>query len=189
MTTTPDNQPQRQRRIKLINRDFQIGLIVKFILANAAILAIFSAAMYLFLRDEVQTNLQSAHVVYRTVGAMLLPIVLTLSLLVLALLSVTIVFVVLYASHRIAGPMYRFHHALRELAEGNLKALTRIREDDQLGEVAMALQSARDRWAGDVGQLRQLAAQLGESLPSGDAGASARKKLDEVKALLDGYRT
>jgi methyl-accepting chemotaxis protein len=186
MTTTPDQRPQR--RIKLINRDFQVGLILKFIVANAAILAVFGLAMYLFLRGEIQSNLQSAHATYRTVGDMLLPIVLTLSLLVLAIISVTIVFVVLYASHRIAGPMYRFHHALRELADGNLKALTRIREDDQLGEVAMALQSARDRWAGDVGQLRQLSAQLGTMLPSGEAGAPLRKQLDAIEAVLVGYR-
>jgi methyl-accepting chemotaxis protein len=189
MTTIRENRPQHQRRTKFIDRDFQVGLILKFILANTAILAIFGATMYLFLRAEIQSNLQSAHASYRTMGAMLLPIVLTLTLLVLAILSVAIVFVVLYASHRIAGPMYRFHHVLREMGEGNLDVLTRIRENDQLGEVAMALQGARDRWANDVGQLRQLTGELGALLPTGEVGVPLRRKLDEVLAFLARYRT
>jgi methyl-accepting chemotaxis protein len=188
MTIAPEKQPQQRRRIKLINRDFQIGLIVKFIVANATVLALFGAVMYLFLRGEIQSNLQSAHATYRTVGAMLLPIVMTLSLLVLAILSVSIVFVVLYASHRIAGPMYRFHHALLEMADGNLKALTRIREDDQLGEVAVALETVRERWSGDVASLRQVTDSVVALLRDNAPAATVREKVSEAEAILDRYR-
>jgi methyl-accepting chemotaxis protein len=187
MTTTPENRPYKPRKIKLINRDFQIGLMIKFVLANAAILVLFGAVMYLFLHGEIESNLQSAHATYRTLGAMLLPIILTLSLLILAILSITIVFVILYASHRIAGPMYRFHQALGELGNRNLKALTRIREDDQLAEISTALESVRDRWAGDIAQLRRLAAELRERIPAGEAGEAARRNLGEMQSLLDSY--
>jgi hypothetical protein len=187
MTTTPENRPHQPRRIKLINRGFQIGLMIKFLLANAAVLVLFGGVMYLFLHAEIESNLQSAHATYRTLGEMLFPIILTLSLLILAILSVTIVFVILYASHRIAGPMYRFHHALSELGNRNLKALTRIREDDQLVEISTALEAVRDRWSSDVAQLRRLAAELREQIPAGEAGEGARKNVGEIQYLLDSY--
>jgi hypothetical protein len=187
MTTPVTSKPLQPRKIKLINRDFQIGLMVKLILANAGILLIFGGILYLFLRGEIASNLQSAHAAYRTLGAMLLPIVITLSLLILAILSVTIVFVILYASHRIAGPMYRFHQALTELGRGNLKTLTRIREDDQLTALSDALETARVRWAGDVASLKSLAAELAQALKSGAPSDQSQAKLDELQSVLDRY--
>jgi len=130
MTMNLENRPQR--KIKLINRDFQVGLMVKFFATNAGILTVFGGILFLFLRGEVESNLHSAHVTYKTVGAMLFPIILTSSLLILAILSVTTIYVILHASHRIAGPMYRFNQALVEMGGRNLKAMTKIRENDQL---------------------------------------------------------
>jgi hypothetical protein len=184
MTINTENRPQQRRRIKLINRDFQITLMIRFILVNAVILAVFGAALYLFLSAEVGSNLQSAHATYRTVGAMLFPIVLTLTLLSFVVLSVTSIVVVLYASHRVAGPIYRFHQALKDLGQRNFKTMTRIREDDQLAEVANALEQMRDTWASDVAELRRLTAEVRTSV-----GESAKQPLDDIEALLGNYRS
>jgi len=186
MKATPENRPQR--RIKLINRDFQIGLMLKFFVANAVMLTIFGGVLFLFLRGEVESNLHSAHVTYKTVGAMLFPIILTLSLLILAILSVTTIYVILHASHRIAGPMYRFNQALGELGGRNLKAMTKIREEDQLAEISASLERARGVWAGDVERLRTLVAGLGAAMSAEDGGVDARKMLAEVQSVLDAYK-
>jgi hypothetical protein len=185
MTTTLEDRPQR--RIKLINPRFQVGLMIKFILVNTAVLALFGAALFLFLRGEVEANLRSAHVVYRTVGDMLFPIILTVSLLNLVILSVTIVFIVLNASHRIAGPMFRFNQALKGLGARNLKAMTRIREDDQLVEISVSLERMRGLWAGDVMRLKDLLGDLCARVPSSRSDEVLQKKLEEMAAVLDSY--
>ena len=185
MVAKPEDRPQR--RIKLINRDFQVGLMIKFFVANAAILTMFGATLFLFLRGEVESNLHSAHVTYKTVGAMLFPIILTLTLLILAVLSVTTIYVILHASHRIAGPMYRFNQALIELGRRNLRAMTKIRENDQLAEISTSLEQVRALWAGDVARLRTLAGDLRSALPVDATGDDARKKLAESQSVLDGY--
>jgi len=189
MNATPENRPQRkiQRKIKLINRDFQIGLMIKFFIANAAMLTIFGGILFLFLRGEVESNLHSAHVTYKTVGAMLFPIILTLSLLILAILSVTTIYVILHASHRIAGPMYRFNQALAELAGRDLTAMTKIREEDQLSGISSSLERARGVWAGDVERLRKLIAGLGAAMSAGNSD-DARKIMTEVQSVLDAYK-
>jgi len=185
MIANPKDRPQR--KIKLINRDFQVGLMIKFFVANAAILTMFGAILYLFLRAEVGSNLHSAHVTYRTVGDMLFPIILTLSLLILAVLSATTVYVILHASHRIAGPMYRFNQVLIELGRRNLRAMTKIRENDQLAEISTSLEQVRALWARDVASLRTLACDLRSALPVDTTGDDARKKLAETQLVLDAY--
>jgi hypothetical protein len=151
-------------------------------------LSLFGGILFLFLRGEVESNLQSAHVTYKTVGAMLFPIILTLSLLILAVLSVTTSYVVLHASHRIAGPMYRFNHTLRELSGRNLKAMTKIREDDQLAEISASLERMRAVWTGDVELLRERVVGLSAMLPADTSGDGARKMLSAVQSILDSYQ-
>jgi hypothetical protein len=180
---TPE-QPQK-RRIKLINRDFQIGLMLKLIAVQAALLALFGAALYMFLRGEVGANLSSAHVAYRTVGEMLFPIVLTLSLLNLALTAFTTAVAILFASHRIAGPLFRFNQALREMAGRNLRAMTKIREDDQLTEISASLSQVRDVWAADVAQLKAASKGLEAALP--EAAEEARRRQAEIESVLARY--
>jgi hypothetical protein len=178
---------KNRRKIKLINRAFQIGLMAKFIAANTAMMALFGLVLYWFLRGEIQSNLQSAHAAYRTMGDMLFPIILTISLLVLGILSVTIVFVILYASHRIAGPMYRFHQVLKDFEARNLRAMTKIRDDDQLVEIAGTLENVRGQWSAEVKSLRAILTEAEASLAADPANPKAREKLAEAKAILEEY--
>jgi hypothetical protein len=177
--------PKNRRRIKLINRDFQIGLMTKFIAANAAMMVLFGLVLFLFLRGEIQSNLQSAHAAYRTMGEMLLPIIVTVSLLMLGILSVSIVFVVLYASHRIAGPMFRFHQVLKDFEARNLRSMTRIRDDDHLAEIAITLENVRAQLLSDIGRLRETLTAAEAMLPTDSI--KARSKLTEAKNILDAY--
>jgi hypothetical protein len=186
MTMNLENRPQR--KIKLINRDFQVGLMVKFFATNAGILTVFGGILFLFLRGEVESNLHSAHVTYKTVGAMLFPIILTSSLLILAILSVTTIYVILHASHRIAGPMYRFNQALVEMGGRNLKAMTKIRENDQLAEISVSLERVRKLWTDDVVRAQNLLIKLRTALPVGAIGDEAEEKLAEMQAVFDAYK-
>lgn len=180
---TPE-QPQK-RRIKLINRDFQVGLMLKLIALHAVLLGMFGAALYLFLRGEVGANLASAHVAYKTVGSMLFPIVLTLSLLNLALTAFTTAMVILYASHRIAGPLFRFNQALKDMGHRDLHAMTKIREADQLAEISTTLSQVRDVWAADVVEMRTAVKALARALP--ESADEARQHQAELETILARY--
>ncbi|MDP2903497.1 MAG: hypothetical protein Q8N96_10380 [Methylovulum sp.] len=48
------------------------------------------------------------------------------------------VFVVLYASHKIAGPLYRFEKLCEQVGNGELDVLASLREKDQLHDLAQA---------------------------------------------------
>lgn len=57
------------------------------------------------------------------------------------------VFVVLYASHKIAGPLYRFEVLCEQVGNGQLDTITTLREKDQLQDLAQAFTNM-------VGQLK-----------------------------------
>lgn len=46
------------------------------------------------------------------------------------------IIVVLYISHEIAGPLYRFESLCHQVGEGNLDTITYLRKKDQLQELA-----------------------------------------------------
>jgi methyl-accepting chemotaxis protein len=173
----------QKRKTRLINRSFQFELMAKFIVINTVILVLFGALIYIFFRSEVTANLASAHAVYRNMSQMLMPIVLTLSVINILLTAVVIAGVVLYSSHRIAGPLYRFNEALKAIAAGNLAPLTRIRDDDQLQEVSISLGQAADRWTADIKEIKRV---TGELKPLSDS-QEFKEKLDALERITGGY--
>ena len=131
---------KNRRNIILINKRFQITLIVKFLVVNVFILALFGIFLFMFLNSEVEANLYSAHVNYQNMKDMLFPIVLTLSILNILISSALITSFVLYASFRIAGPIYRFQSALNQIIKGNLTPLLNLRDKDELDALSETLQ-------------------------------------------------
>lgn len=171
-----------RRRIILIDKKFQYGLIVRFVVLNIAIMAIFGCLIYLFLNSELESNLLSAHVTYHNIKDMLLPIVLTLSVLNIVFSTIVTAAYILFASHRIAGPLYRFTAAVDEMAGRNFSVVSKIRDGDQLLECSVSLGGLISTVSKDIGKARDIAVEL-ESLVKKDR--SNRKTADAVARLRD----
>ncbi len=116
----------------------------------------------MFLNSEVEANLYSAHVTYQNMKEMLFPIVVTLSLLNIILSSAIITIFVFYASFRIAGPLYRFNAAIKEISEGNLKPLLTLRDKDELVAFSESLQEMADTFIDNIERSRLLSSRLKE---------------------------
>lgn len=59
--------------------------------------------------------------------------------------GVLTVFVVLHASHKIAGPLYRFEKLCEQVGNGDLDIRVSLRENDQLAELAQAFSIMVDK--------------------------------------------
>ena len=176
-----------RRKIVLINRKFQINLILKFLIVNIAVMALFGALMYLFLDSEIEANLQSSHTKYKNMKDMLLPIVMALSLINVLVSSLIITFFVLFASFRIAGPFFRFNSAVTEITNGNLKPFVNLREKDQLFEISQNFKSFSERFCKDFSQLDQIRKQLEETnVPLKDD--SLKTSIQQLKLVIEPYQ-
>lgn len=179
------NKPN-QRRIVLIDHRFQLRMAAAFILLQIVLTALFAAGLYIFMDSELHADLASAHASFKSLSEMLLPIVLTLAVFNVTLsVILTSVFVILI-SHKIAGPMYRFRTVLESLANRRFESNTRIRPEDQLGELAVSLDKAIKTVRTDIHELHQTLWRLRESHAKADA-ASFEAQIAAIEKTLDAW--
>jgi methyl-accepting chemotaxis protein len=98
------------------------------------------------------------------------------------------VLLILFHSHRIAGPLIKIVRSLHQLAEGDLRLNIRLRKRDYLKEIAHAVNEVVDEWNTSIGDIRQavesLKCQPGETLQK----ANLEKKLAALEGTLDRYK-
>jgi methyl-accepting chemotaxis protein len=152
----PPEETLIKRRIILIDRQFQLGLIFKFILLNSAMFLLFGFLVYWIFETELSAHLTTTTLTHSHFSHMLLPTVLILSLLNIIFTSVFVTVVVLHSSHKIAGPLYRFNEAIIEMANGNLKPSTQIRQHDQLKEISKNLTTLSLNLSANYSQMTEI---------------------------------
>ncbi len=136
------NQPPR--KILFIDRKFQASFILKFIALLCVGTALFCVAAYFILDRRLGDTFYSAHLTIQTVGDMLLPTLVWLSLTFVVLLGLAVLSMTLVVSHLIAGPLYAIRRYLDFLSEGRLDFDARLRAKDQTTPLAVALSRSLD---------------------------------------------
>ncbi len=114
-----------------------------------------------------------------------MPAVLYTNLFNFVVVGLATVFVTLYISHKIAGPLYRFETDLKMIAEGDLKHRIRLREGDQLKDLADSLNlfiSTLEKRFEGAQQIIEDMLEYAEEREDIDAV----KKLKDVQRRLDG---
>ncbi len=175
---------KEKRKIKLINRRFQLQLMAKFILLNSLILSLFGILIYIFFKSEINANLASAHTAYTDMSQMILPIVLTLSILNIIVTAIVIASMILLWSHKIAGPLYRLNVAAQEVAKGNLAPLSRFRDTDQLQELSSSFSGMTSTLSTDFGQMSAIVDEIKQhSVPD-----HFNEKINQLETILKKYQ-
>lgn len=142
------NTPVSQRRHVFINKAFQGRFI-----AGAFLLILLSGLcsallIYWMTGGDLQAQAQSAHANIVNAAERLGVSILIGNVVAILTAGGIAVTAVLYASHKIAGPLYRFETLCRDIGDGNLDTVTHLREHDQLQELGKA-------FSGMVAKLRE----------------------------------
>jgi methyl-accepting chemotaxis protein len=177
-----------KRRIIMINRKFQIKLIFKLILVNIILMVGFSIIMYAFFNSEIETQLSRAHITFKNVQNMLLPIIVIMSILNVIVASLIISIFVMFASFRIAGPLYRFNEALKQLGKKNLKPITKLRANDQLYECSKILKSTIDILANDMKSIKKNISNLNNKIEKKATIKDLKPYIDKLNKIIDQYK-
>lgn len=176
----------QRRRLLLIDRRFQFTLIGTLLAIQLVLLGGAVGVLWLFLDSEMGATLASAHATAISVRALLGPVLATVATVnALVAIGVTIA-VVLVASHRIAGPLYRVQAALASVEQGDLVPFTSIRERDQTGPLAAQLTATVRQLADDMAMAQQgleaaAASYAVSGLPVPPAVQSAREHLQRYR--------
>jgi methyl-accepting chemotaxis protein len=125
-----------RRRIIYIEKHFQRNFIVRFCLVALISMAAASTLLYFLSGDSVTASYRSSHLVLEKTSDAIIGKLLITNLTVLVAFVITTVFVTLYVSFKIGGPLYRFSQDLNYIAQGNLKKRVKLRKADQLQKFA-----------------------------------------------------
>lgn len=182
-------KPPYKRRAVFVQRAFQ-GRFIGWMLLMIVAFAVCSAAiLYVLLASDLESETRAAHLrIADTWQKLGLSIILGNAVSAL-FTGLSVIVVVLYISHKIAGPMYRFQNLFREIGRGNLEVTATLREKDQLQELAhsldemvASLKQRRDERRAVIDKSRSILDRLRESA---DGTTPPPALLDELSQQLE----
>jgi len=130
-----------KRRVYFIKKTFQARFIASTILLIVLASILSGVILYILLSTGLGADLEAARLEVSTLWQRLGLAVLVGDLLALAVVSLVAAVVIIHISHKIAGPLYRFEKICDEVGRGNFAVSTKIRQDDQLRDLADALEN------------------------------------------------
>jgi len=183
-----ENPKPHKRRIYLIDREFQVKFILKFCALVAAAGLLFMSILYFSVMQSTAVSIVNSRVVVRSTADLILPILIQTVIVVTIVISLFTIFVTLFISHKIAGPLYRFKKVMQELETGDFSSDFQIRNPDQLQELARAFNSMIKKVREEMGQLKENSVSLKdklESLSEHEISELKRPILKELKIISE----
>ena len=124
------------RRNIFIKRRFQADFSIKFLIL-ILIESVLAIGLFLYLsKDTVTTGYSGSELVISRTRDFFLPTLLLSNLIVVGITAVIGVIVFLIASHKLAGPLYRFEKTLENMSSGDLTHRFSLRQKDQMKSLA-----------------------------------------------------
>ncbi|MCD6298210.1 MAG: methyl-accepting chemotaxis protein [Deltaproteobacteria bacterium] len=130
-----------KRRHFFVKKGYQFVFILKFCLIVIAGAVISTGLLFLFSQGTLTSSFRNSSLAIEKTGFAILPSVLYTNIITLILILLATITVVLFISHKIAGPMFRFEKELKEIGQGNLTKSIRLRNKDQITDMATDLNS------------------------------------------------
>jgi methyl-accepting chemotaxis protein len=178
---------ENRRKLLLISRKFQMTLIAKVAVINIIAGGVFGVILFFTINEIINQGDGSAGLIYKKVSDMLLPLIIFVSISSIIFTVIASAYIVLSASHKISGPLYRLNVSLKHIAEGDLSQSVNIRDNDETRESHEALDLLRKSLWNDLSIIREkieiLKHKAGKS-----ASADFKKALSELEKTAGRYR-
>lgn len=172
-----------KRKAYFIDKGFQIKFILNFcaLVALGGVLTV--GILYFMGMQSTTVSVVNSRVVVRTTADFLLPILIQTMLIVMIVTSITTAIVMLFVTHKIAGPLYRLKKVIGELCEGNFSIDFRLRRLDQLQDVAEVFNHMIKKVRGHLSLFKEKSASLKEKLNDLSENEIAEHKRSQLKDL------
>ncbi len=175
-----------RRKQYFIKKDYQFTFIMKFCLLVLIGAVLSSGLLFFFSQGTLTSSFEDSRLVIKQTSFAIMPMVIYTNLFSLAFITIATIAVVLFISHRIAGPMFRFEKDLKEIGEGNLMKNISLRKKDQFTDMANSFNTMttglRDRILevdGCVVDLMEADSDL-----SGKSPERRREELERIHVLI-----
>ncbi len=149
-----------KRKNYFIDKAFQSEFILKF--CGLVILGsvLFGVILYMFSKSALTTSFENSRLVIKSTADYIFPGLLFGGLLAALFTAIAAGAVVMFMTHRIAGPMYRFEKYINDIGSGKLYSDLKIRQKDQFQNMAGAFNKMTGDLKRGLGEVNIVSAKL-----------------------------
>jgi methyl-accepting chemotaxis protein len=174
-----------RRRNYLIKKGFQIRFSGWFMLLLLLESALIAGLFMTISRNTITTGYTDSILTVETTRQFFFLPLLLISLIVVVGIGIIGLAVFVLLSHRIAGPLFRFEQALKQIEEGDLTLNMHLRKNDQLYEFKEGLNKLIDALNQRISHLKKTVHDIDELLTIGHDAETLTVIQDKVKHLKD----
>jgi methyl-accepting chemotaxis protein len=181
---------KERRRTYFIKKRFQAGFILKFCILVIIGSIISGGIIYTLTRATVTTSFEDCRLKIKSTADYILPAVLFSSAVVILFIGLSTVLVTLFASHRIAGPLYRMEKDLQQVVAGDLTKKFHLRRTDEIKALAEGLNIMTDSLRTNIADIKQGLSELESTLQARpELPKELKEKMHKLKSALDRFKT
>ncbi|MBU0996146.1 MAG: methyl-accepting chemotaxis protein [Proteobacteria bacterium] len=158
--TTVNDRIEGKRSHYFIKKKFQTKFILRVILLVLIGMIVSSGLLFLFSQDTLTSSYQGSRLIIRNTGVSLLPKLALTTLITFFLIGIATMVVILFISHKIVGPLYRFETELKHIGEGDLTRRIYLRKEDQFTEIKEAMNSMIENLNSKVTEIKNQVEQM-----------------------------
>lgn len=189
-----EQQVANQRRRYFIDHKFQTDFVLKFCAVLLFSSVMIGVAVFYLAQSSTTVAIENTEITIKPTSSFILPVLVITIAFVTFFSSLMVMVMMVFISHRIAGPAYRLKKEIKLLCEGQLNRSFRMRRNDQLLELAEVLENLTKVLKEKHRTLQQKFDGLHHDiealkLPETDERAQALKqRLRELKSALDYFK-
>ena len=179
----------KQRKQILIDRQFQLRLALELMVVVLIVPLVLWADFYLLGQYALSQNPDLAAMrgnSWGIIGSLLQQQWALMLVLYLVNFGVVYGFIVFY-THRIAGPVYRFSDTLKNMAEGKLGYRIRLRKNDYFENLGISINAMAQTFGQTIGELKQATATLADKTRDLNDN-EIKQHVSEIEAILSRYQ-
>lgn len=174
------NKAHERRRVRVVRMGFQRNFILKFCAIIILASLIIAGIVYGLTMTTATTAFENSRLVIKRTSDFLLPLLLFSSLVAIMATGLMTIITTLFVSFHIAGPLYRLEKDMAEANKGNLGVEIRLRNKDELKDLAQALNQL-------VRFFRETVTEIDKEIvgiPADGLSGEGRQKLENIKSRL-----
>ncbi|MFA4828391.1 MAG: methyl-accepting chemotaxis protein [Thermodesulfovibrionales bacterium] len=178
------NKPPFRRRNYFINKKFQTNFSIKFLVV-IVVEAIMALGLFLYLsKGTLTTGYIGSELKISQTYDFFLPMLLLSNIIIVGVTGIIGIAVLIFMSHRIAGPMFRFEKVLDEISKGDLTYKFKLREGDQFKELEKRINELTGTLDSKAGNLKSGLTEISKMLSRLQTLASAHSTDKDFERLL-----
>jgi len=173
-----------KRRQYFVQKNFQFKFILKFCIVLLIGIIISIGLLCLFSMNTLTSSFEQSKLIIKNTASAILPSVFLSHLIALVLITLLAIVVTLLISHKLAGPLFRFQKELKEIGEGNLTQVIKLRKNDQITAMADSLNQMRTDLQNKILGIKEEVEQIIESASGQDIPPGLIQQLNHLNQKI-----